>query len=153
MSLIAATASVWIAGRLVDRRPFSEFGLRPDRGWWLDFGFGIVLGALLTTGVFSAELALGWVTITDSFVFPGGGPSLLAVISPIVRFSCVGLYEELIYRSYQIRNLTEGLKFCRWGPVARYYLLVRSVQASSVWHTLRTPTPPLSAPSTSRWQA
>ena len=50
MSLVAALFSVWLAGRFFDRRPFSGFGLRLDRGWWLDFGFGLLLGAFLMTG-------------------------------------------------------------------------------------------------------
>ena len=44
-SLLATVASVWLAGRFMDRRPIlSGFGLRLDRAWWLDFGFGLGLG-------------------------------------------------------------------------------------------------------------
>ncbi|HEV8045948.1 MAG TPA: CPBP family intramembrane glutamate endopeptidase, partial [Rubrobacter sp.] len=48
-SLVAVLASVWLAGRFLDRRPFSGFGLRPDRAWWPDLCFGLALGALLMT--------------------------------------------------------------------------------------------------------
>src|SRR3712207_4393938 len=47
-SLLATVASVWLAGRFMDRRPFfSGFGLRLDRAWWIDLGFGFLLGAVL----------------------------------------------------------------------------------------------------------
>jgi uncharacterized protein len=40
ITLIAFVLSIWIAGRVLDRRPFSDFGLRLNRDWWIDFGFG-----------------------------------------------------------------------------------------------------------------
>ncbi len=40
-SLGAALVSVWLAGRFFDRRPFSGFGLRLNRDWWIDLGFGL----------------------------------------------------------------------------------------------------------------
>lgn len=40
--------SVWFAGRFLDRRLFSDFGLHLNRGsWWADFAFGLVLGIVL----------------------------------------------------------------------------------------------------------
>ena len=47
--------SVYLAGRLLDRRWFREFGFRFDRDWWTDLGFGLGLGAVLMTGVFVVE--------------------------------------------------------------------------------------------------
>ena len=57
--LVVAILTVWLAGRSLDRRPFSEFGFRLGAGWWLDLLFGIVLGALLMTAVLVVELGLG----------------------------------------------------------------------------------------------
>jgi hypothetical protein len=54
---LVATASVWFCGRSLDGRPFSGFGLRLDRAWWSDLGFGLVLGASLMTGIFLLQLA------------------------------------------------------------------------------------------------
>jgi len=109
-SLAAALLSVWLVGRFVDRRPFADFGLHPRRGsWWRDLAFGLVLGALLMTGVFFLELALGWVTVTGTFRAAGGGPFFPAILAPVVLFLCVGFYEELVSRGYQITNVSEGL--------------------------------------------
>src|ERR671919_369366 len=46
--------------------PLSGFGLRIDRRWWIDFGFGLLLGALLIVGIFLTQLAAGWVTVTGA---------------------------------------------------------------------------------------
>ena len=72
-SLLSTFFSVWLAGRFLDRRPFVDFGFRLDGGWWLDLIFGMVLGALLMTTIFLAELGLGWVTVEGAFetVEPG----------------------------------------------------------------------------------
>ncbi len=111
-SLVAVVASVWLAGRVLDRRPFfSGFGLKLDRDWWLDFCFGLFLGAMLMTGVFLTELAAGWVTVAGTFEAAGKGAFFPAILMPLVLFLCVGISEELLSRGYQITNLAEGLNF------------------------------------------
>jgi membrane protease YdiL (CAAX protease family) len=112
-----ALLSVWLAGRFLDRRPFADFGFHLSGGWWLDLLFGMVLGALLMTTVFLVQFGLGWVTVTGSFesLVPGA-PFWLAVIVPAVHFVCVGFYEELVSRGYQLRNAAEGLNSSSLGP-------------------------------------
>lgn len=48
--LLATFLSLWLAGRFLERRPMSDFGLALDASWWLDMVFGLVLGAALMTG-------------------------------------------------------------------------------------------------------
>lgn len=116
-TLIAALFSVWLAGRFFDRRPFSDFGLRLDKDWWLEFGFGLLLGALLMTGIFLVELAAGWVDVIGAFeTTREGAPFFPSILAPLVLFICVGIYEELVSRGYQIRNIAEGLNFPGVGP-------------------------------------
>jgi len=113
---LVATASVWACGRSLDGRLFSEFGLRLDRAWWSDLGFGLLLGALLMTGIFLAQLAAGWATVTGSFVAVEGGAFFPAILAPAALFVCVGFYEELVSRGYQLTNIAEGLNAIAIGP-------------------------------------
>lgn len=116
-SLVAMLLSLWIAGRYLDRRPFRDFGFHIDRGWWLDLAFGLALGALLMTGIFLAQLALGWVEVVGTFSsgLPGV-PFRTAILLPLAIFVCVGIYEEALSRGYQLRNMAEGLNYPALGP-------------------------------------
>ncbi|MBZ5640806.1 MAG: hypothetical protein LAO51_18875 [Acidobacteriia bacterium] len=72
----AVVASVGLAGRWLDHRPFSDFGVRLDRAWWLGLGAGFLLGASVMALVFALEYAVGWVTITGTMVPNAAGVSL-----------------------------------------------------------------------------
>ncbi|QIN77825.1 CPBP family intramembrane metalloprotease [Rubrobacter marinus] len=132
LSLVAALVSVWLAGRFLDRRPFSGFGLGLSREWWIDLGFGLLLGAVLMTSIFLVELAAGWVRITGTFATGGGTSSFpLAILAPLVLFLCVGFGEELVSRGYQLKNMAEGLDYPGIGP--RGAILLAWVLSSSVF--------------------
>jgi len=142
---LAATASVWACGRSLDGRPFSGFGLRLDRAWWADLGFGLLVGALLMTGIFLAQLAAGWATVTGSFVGAGGGAFFPAILAPAALFVCVGFYEELVSRGYQLTNLAEGLN---GGLGPRGAIVLAWVLSSSFFAGLHLFNPNTSASST-----
>ena len=109
-SLIGVLLSVWLAGRFLDRRPFADFGFHLSGGWWLDLCFGMALGALLMSAIFLVELGFGWITVTGAFrSLAPGTPFALAMLLPATFFACVGIYEELLFRGYQLRNAAEGL--------------------------------------------
>lgn len=139
-ALVAALISVWLAGRFLDRRPFSGFGMRlKDRDWWLDLGFGLFLGALLMTGVFLTEVWAGWIEVIGAFETPGGGPFFPAILAPAALFLCVGVLEELVSRGYQLTNMAEGLNFPSLGP--RGAILLAWVLSSSLFGLLHLPNP------------
>ena len=115
--LSAAVLTVWLAGRLFDRRPFADFGFHLGGGWWLDLFFGMVLGALLMTVVFFVELGLGWIRVTGAFETYGtDAPFAVSVLLPIAAFLCIGFYEETLARGYQLKNSAEGLNYPSLGP-------------------------------------
>jgi uncharacterized protein len=116
VGLLAALLTVWLAGRFLDRRSFSEFGFRLGAGWWLDLVVGMVLGALLMTAVFLIELGLGWVEVTGSFETQGGAPFVISLLFPAAAFVCVGVSEETVFRGYQLKNAAEGLNYHSLGP-------------------------------------
>lgn len=136
-SLFAALGALWVGGRFLDRRSIKDFGLRLDRGWWLDLGFGLTLGAALMTGIFLVEVGMGWVSVTGGFE-TGGAPFWLAILGPVVMFLCVGIYEELISRGYQIKNISEGLGGVI-GP--RTAIVAAWILTSAVFGLLHIPNP------------
>jgi membrane protease YdiL (CAAX protease family) len=139
-SLLATLLAVWAAGRFLDRRRLRDFGLRLNRGWWLDLGFGLALGAALMAVIFLIELGAGWVKVTGGFETSsaGGAPFSLAILGPVVMFVCVGVYEELLSRGYQIKNISEGLGGVI-GP--RAAIVTAWILTSSVFGLLHIPNP------------
>ena len=115
--LLGAILTVWLATRFFDRRPFRDLGFGLDRGWWLDLSFGMALGALLMTVIFLVESGLGWISVTGAFETVGtGAPFALSILLPAATFVCVGIYEEMVSRGYQLRNAAEGLNHPAVGP-------------------------------------
>jgi hypothetical protein len=60
-------AALYLASRVLDHRRMGDYGFHFSRKWWIDLGFGLVLGALLLLGVLAVELAMGWVKVIGSF--------------------------------------------------------------------------------------
>ena len=117
--LMGVLLSAWLAGRFLDRRPFADFGLHLNGGWWLDLFFGMALGALLMTSIFLVELGLGWTTVTGAFeTIEPGMPFALGMLFPVAVFLCTGVSEEMLFRGYELRNAAEGLNHPTLGPRA-----------------------------------
>lgn len=135
-----SVASVWLAGRLLDRRPFADFGFHLSRGWWLDFGFGLLLAALLITLAFLVQWAAGWVAVVGAFETDAPGqPFAVAILASIALFTMVGIQEELLIRGYQLHNLAEGLNLPSVGP--RAALVVAWLISSVVFGLLHSTNP------------
>jgi membrane protease YdiL (CAAX protease family) len=107
--LAAGLGMAWLAARLLDRRPFADYGFHLDGAWWLDFGFGLLLGAALMTGIFVAEQMAGWVSVTGVAVDDSGLAPAGALLVSLLVYVAVGVNEEFTFRGYQVRNLAEGL--------------------------------------------
>jgi len=130
--LLLILVSVWLAGRLLDRRSFAEFGFHVNQNWWTDFGFGLLLGAVLMLLIFLIELAAGWVTVEGTLVTRNPNmPFLLAILLPLLTFVAVGFYEELFSRGYQLRNMAEGLNWKAIGP--RWAIVIATLLSSALF--------------------
>jgi membrane protease YdiL (CAAX protease family) len=109
---VGSIAAVCLAGRVLDRRPFTGFGLRFDRDWAIDFGFGLALGGLLISTVFLVQLAAGWVEITGTWVTAKANTWFWAAFAlSAFTFALIGFAEELLFRGYVLTNLAEGFHF------------------------------------------
>lgn len=105
---LTAVVSAAILALVVDRRRFSDYGFRLDRGWWRDFGFGAALGGGLMTLLFLVSLGAGWLRVTGVGVAsPGFSPGML-VVSYLLIFAGVSLSEELLVRGVFLTNVAEG---------------------------------------------
>ncbi len=113
LSLLATLLGVAVSARCIDRRPFAEYGFSDPPRWGWDFAAGLVLGLLLMAGIFGVERAAGWVTVTDRFSAEGGLPFARAFLGSVLFFAAVAMYEELLFRSYLLKNLAEA--FSRSG--------------------------------------
>jgi membrane protease YdiL (CAAX protease family) len=116
LALVGGLGLTWLLSRFIDRRSFADFGLRLDRKWWLDVGFGSILGAFLMTGVFLSMRVLGWVSITGTAATNSALPFRLAFLLRALFFAVVAVNEELAFRGYQLKNLSEGFAGNRIGP-------------------------------------
>lgn len=136
---LAITGAAALGGWLLDRRRFADFGFHLRRDWWLDLAFGMALGGLLIVGIFAAEWALGWVTVTGVWRSTGDLPFPVAILLPLIAFLLVGYYEELLVRGYLLRNLAEGLAF---GPIpSRWALLLAWLLTSALFGFLHAGNP------------
>jgi membrane protease YdiL (CAAX protease family) len=117
LSLLISLLTVWLAGRFLDRRRLRDFGSRFSRNWWVDFVFGLVLGAVLMGLIFLTEWLAGWVTISGTFVTTQEGWLFpLAILIPALMFVMVGISEELFSRGYQLTNFAEGFRGMKISP-------------------------------------
>jgi membrane protease YdiL (CAAX protease family) len=133
MTWIALVASLWVAGRFFDKRPFKQFGFAFSRRWWLDFAFGLLLGALLMAGIFAVERALGWAKVTGAYQTTSSSFTF-GILLYIALFIAVGIEEESLTRGYWLKNLAEGFNSHRLGP--RTALLISYFLTSSIFGLL-----------------
>ncbi len=115
--LPAVTLSVYLARRLLDRRPFASLGLKLDRWTVLDVVAGIAISFLMMGGIYLAMSLLGWIRF-EGFAWQSESPPqvLGSVLVIFLAFVLVGWNEELLSRGYHLQTLASGLNLY-WGVV------------------------------------
>lgn len=105
LCLIAA----FLAVKGMDKRTISQIGLGLNKNWWLEFGLGIAIAFIAQTIIFSIEYGFSWLEITG-FGWERAGTETWtwSAFSYFLIMLSVGFYEELLFRGYTVRNLTEG---------------------------------------------
>lgn len=99
--------STLACARLVDRRALRDLGLRVDAARALDFGGGVLVGSACIGLVAWLEQALG---VARYASVPLDGVRAFRMAYVAVFFVGVAVQEELVFRGYQLVNLTEGLE-------------------------------------------
>jgi membrane protease YdiL (CAAX protease family) len=126
--LVTILIAGWWVARFIDRRPFADYGFHFSAAWWLDFCFGLLLGAALMGAVFLIQWQAGWVTVTD--VWRSDPPWLAfgaAFLAPLMLHLVVSIAEELLTRGNQILNLTEGAGRLGYLPAVMVAWLLSSI--------------------------
>ena len=120
---VAATVSVYLARRLLDKKRFRSLGLAWSRRALLDLAFGFFLSAAMAGTFLLAALALGVVEVTDigitstakALEASTGFVQFMAIFSVgsmlvvLLEHVLVGYWEELVFRGYVFQNLREGI--------------------------------------------
>lgn len=106
---LAICGCVYAAARWIDRRRGRDLGLTASSATWLELLSGLVLGLLLQTGIVASMVLLGWATITRPESLDSA-TILQALLDGAFLALFVGLYEELVFRGYFLRNFAEALQ-------------------------------------------
>lgn len=117
---VAAVGVVVLCIRRLDRRRVRGYGLRVNRGWWLDLAVGAVIGLFIPMLAFGGMVAAGWMEVTA--VWSAGADEALwtGLVAGTITYLGVGIYEELLLRGYFVSNAAEAL--ARRRPPARAVL-------------------------------
>lgn len=116
-NFIIITASVYIARRWLDRRPFESLGLRLDGRTLPDLLVGIGIPFLQMGFIYVLMLALGWLTFEGfAWEFDPISVVITNVITFFVMFIFVGWNEELLSRGYHLQTIASGLNLF-WGVI------------------------------------
>jgi membrane protease YdiL (CAAX protease family) len=130
-----AVLSVILAARGLDKRPKSDFGISFNRRSIRYGALGFVLAGIAMSIIFFIEYISGWLTVTGFGWTQPIHTSFTGSLLADLRFMIVvGFYEELVFRGYQIVNLSEGLnvsdvsrKKAVWGAVILSSLIFGSM--------------------------
>ena len=120
---VAATISVFLARKFLDKRSFVSLGFGGGARALRDSLFGFGLSGAMAGTFLLMTLGLGLVEIQSvGAVFGGASPGGLASYGPLLQSAgwgalailflehlLVGYWEELVFRGYLFRNMTAGM--------------------------------------------
>jgi len=134
-SLLAITLTVYLARRLLDRRSFVSLGLHIDQLALWDILAGFLISGLLMGAIFILEMAFGWLHV-EGFDWQTQSLStvLLTSLAVLVIFIVVAWQEELLFRGYQLQNLSDSLNLF-WGVVLSsfFFAVLHLANPSASW--------------------
>lgn len=107
---VGAALSTWAAARGLDKRTWLNFGIWVDKKWISECLTGFTVAAAAMGFIFAIEYAAGWLTVTGfGWQQTLNQPYIWTFLSYLLLMILVGFWEELVFRGYQMINLSEGL--------------------------------------------
>jgi len=131
MMAIGAVLSTLMAARGLDRRPWKDYGITFSKKSYYHCLLGFLLSGIAMGIIYVIEYIAGWLTFAN-FGWTGYAHPLQYIAALITYFLfmvVVGFYEELVFRGYQIVNLSEGLNLQR---ISRRQAAIIAVALSSL---------------------
>lgn len=116
ISVVAIIPTILVFGRWIDWRKFADFGFKMNLDWWIDLVFGLLIGAGLMALIFVVQRQLGWLEVIPAQEAYRWDNFYRWITRGLFLFICVGFYEELMFRGYLLKNLSEGLKNSKISP-------------------------------------
>ncbi len=100
--------AVYVATRLIDKRPLQDIGLQPTTEWAKQYALGFLTGGLLITGAIIFMLAFDWAEITG--VIHNQSSIHIAILLPLffIAVSATFLF-QIANAAYLVKNAAEGL--------------------------------------------
>lgn len=139
-TFVSVVLTTFLAGRIFDRRKFSEFGFKMSARWWREFVFGLVLGAVLMGLIFLIGLMTDSIRVTGFLKTPNENVSFVSgLVQTLILFLLVGFYEELLSRGYHLINLAEGFNHKPLGE--KWALFLAILISSAVFGVLHLANP------------
>lgn len=115
--VIGSFLTIFILAKTIDQRPFSSFGFSFDTLWFKEFSLGVLMAFVAQTFIFGIEFMLGWIKVTGYGWQTAGIESWgWSFFTYFILMLCVGFYEEILFRSYPVRNFAEGFIFKNITP-------------------------------------
>ncbi len=118
-SVLAVTASVYLARRWLDRRSFSSLGLNWNRAALKDMAVGFLIAGAVIGFIYLLEWVGGWLSFQgfawqDDSLAGGTAAVTAGVLAMLLVFLAGSWQEELLHRGYWLQNVEEGLNLF-WG--------------------------------------
>lgn len=141
-ALLITVLSVIIVSRWIDKRKLTDLGIQlGDKVWWRDFGFGILAGVLSASTLTLLLIIIGWARVMPSNQWRTDlGAFIGSLLVALLSYLGVGIFEELM-RTYQVRNVVEGLGGSKSGLIGAGILAVLVGGFWSVFAHISRPDP------------
>ncbi len=109
-ALFAITGSVFVARKLIDRRPIVSLGLKLNQLALKDVLVGILITFFQMGLIFGLEIALNWTQFKGFAWQTESGWAIVGGLGTwLIIFLIVGWQEELLSRGYHLQTLESGL--------------------------------------------
>lgn len=114
-----------VLSKTIDRRPFLHYGFILNRTWVKEFLLGLLMAFIAQTFIFGTEYMLNWLEITGFGWQRAGIESWgWSFFTYFILMLCVGIYEEILFRSYPVRNFAEGFTSRKISPQTSAWIAI-----------------------------